>query len=129
MTAGNSSGLNDGAAAILLASETGLERAGVTPTARIVSRAAAGVDPNVFRLGPVEAANTALARAGITWPDLDPGIVNTKVGAIAIGHPLGASGARVMGTLSRRLRETPGYGLATLCIGVGQGLAVVLQSV
>ena len=152
VTAGNSSGLNDGAAAILLVSENGLARAGVTPIARVVSRAAAGVDPDIFGLGPVEAANTALTRAGISWsdlvavevneafasqalacvrswPELNPDIVNTQGGAIAIGHPLGASGARVVGTLARRLQETPGYGLATLCIGVGQGLAVVLQSV
>lgn len=152
VTAGNASSLNDGAAALLIVNEMGLRRAEATPVARIVSRAAAGVDPDIFGLGPVEAANTALARAGITWgdlsavevneafasqalaclrswPDLDPAIVNTHGGAIAIGHPLGASGARILGTLTRRLQRTGGYGLATLCIGVGQGLAVVLESV
>ena len=152
VTAGNSSGLNDGAAALLIASEAGLARAGAQPLVRIVSRAASGVDPAFFGLGPVEAANTALARAGLSWsdltavelneafasqalacirkwPDLDPDIVNTCGGAIALGHPLGASGARILGTLARRLQQAPGYGLATLCIGVGQGLAVVLASV
>jgi acetyl-CoA acetyltransferase family protein len=153
VTAGNASPLNDGAAALFLAGDAGLARlAGPTPLARVVSRAAAGVDPQVFGIGPVEAANRALARAGITWsdldvvelneafasqslaclrswPDLDPTIVNVNGGAIAIGHPLGCSGARIVGALAHELhRRGGGWGLATICIGVGQGLAVVLHA-
>jgi acetyl-CoA acetyltransferase family protein len=153
VTAGNASPLNDGAAALFLADDEGLARLGSpTPLARVVSRAAAGVDPQVFGIGPVEAANRALARAGITWsdldvvelneafasqslaclrswPDLDPSIVNVNGGAIAIGHPLGCSGARVVGALAHELnRRGGGWGLATICIGVGQGLAVVLRA-
>ena len=153
VTAGNASPLNDGAAALFLAGDAGLARlGGPTPLARVVSRAAAGVDPQVFGIGPVEAANRALARAGITWsdldvvelneafasqslaclrswPDLDPTIVNVNGGAIAIGHPLGCSGARIVGALAHELhRRGGGWGLATICIGVGQGLAVVLHA-
>jgi acetyl-CoA acetyltransferase family protein len=153
VTAGNASPLNDGAAALFLAGDAGLARlGGPTPLARVVSRAAAGVDPQVFGIGPVEAANRALARAGITWsdldvvelneafasqslaclrswPDLDPTIVNVNGGAIAIGHPLGCSGARIVGALAHELhRRGGGWGLATICIGVGQGLAVVLRA-
>ena len=153
VTAGNASPLNDGAAALFLAGDAGLARlGGPTPLARVVSRAAAGVDPQVFGFGPVEAANRALARAGITWsdldvvelneafasqslaclrswPDLDPTIVNVNGGAIAIGHPLGCSGARIVGALAHELhRRGGGWGLATICIGVGQGLAVVLHA-
>jgi acetyl-CoA acetyltransferase family protein len=153
VTAGNASPLNDGAAALFLAGDEGLARlGGPAPLARVVSRAAAGVDPQVFGIGPVEAANRALARAGITWadldvvelneafasqslaclrswPELDPSIVNVNGGAIAIGHPLGASGARVVGALAHELhRRGGGWGLATICIGVGQGLAVVLRA-
>jgi acetyl-CoA acetyltransferase family protein len=153
VTAGNASPLNDGAAALFLADDEGVARLGSpTPLARVVSRAAAGVDPQVFGIGPVEAANRALARAGITWsdldvvelneafasqslaclrswPDLDPSIVNVNGGAIAIGHPLGCSGARVVGALAHELnRRGGGWGLATICIGVGQGLAVVLRA-
>ncbi|MBP2479019.1 acetyl-CoA acetyltransferase family protein [Crossiella equi] len=152
VTAGNASPLNDGASALLLGSEAAAARLGVTPLARVVSRGAAGVDPDVFGLGPVEAANQALARAGIgwsdltavevneafaaqvlaclkEWPDLDPSIVNTDGGAIALGHPLGASGGRLLLQLAHRLRRAGGgWGLATLCIGVGQGLAVVLHA-
>ncbi len=153
VTAGNASPLNDGAAALFLADDEGLARlGGPAPLARVVSRAAAGVDPQVFGIGPVEAANRALARAGITWadldvvelneafasqslaclrswPELDPAIVNVNGGAIAIGHPLGASGARVVGALAHELhRRGGGWGLATICIGVGQGLAVVLRA-
>ena len=153
VTAGNASPLNDGAAALFLAGDAGLARlGGPTPLARVVSRAAAGVDPQVFGIGPVEAANRALVRAGITWsdldvvelneafasqslaclrswPELDPSIVNVNGGAIAIGHPLGASGARVVGALAHELhRRGGGWGLATICIGVGQGLAVVLRA-
>ena len=151
VTAGNSSPLNDGAAMVLIGDEAAAGRLGRDPLARIVSRAAHGVDPDVFGIGPVEAANRALARAGIgwgdlaavelneafasqsiacirDWPELDPEIVNVRGGAIAIGHPLGASGARVLGRLAHELHAAGGgWGLAALCIGVGQGLAIVLE--
>ena len=149
VTAGNSSPLNDGAAALII----GGENAGIggDPLARIVSRAAAGVDPDVFGIAPVEAANRALRRAGKTWadvdvvelneafasqslaclklwPELDPGRVNIHGGAIAMGHPLGASGGRIVGHLAHELhRRGGGIGVAAICIGVGQGLAVVLE--
>ncbi|MEO7373977.1 MAG: thiolase family protein [Terrimesophilobacter sp.] len=149
VTAGNSSPLNDGAAALII----GGENAGISgePLARIVSRAAAGVDPNVFGIAPVEAANRALQRAGKTWadvdvvelneafasqslaclklwPDLDPAKVNIHGGAIAMDHPLGASGGRIVGHLAHELRRRGGgVGVAAICIGVGQGLAVVLE--
>jgi acetyl-CoA acetyltransferase family protein len=153
VTAGNSSPLNDGAGAALLADEAGAEAAGLEPLARIVSRGAAAVDPDVFGIAPVEAVNTALRRAGIDWDDvavvelneafacqcladigewtgLDPEKVNPNGGAIALGHPLGASGVRVLGSLAHELkRRGGGYGVAALCIGVGQGLAVVLEAV
>ena len=153
VTAGNASPLNDGAAALFLADDAGLERLGSPePLARVVSRAASGVDPHVFGIGPVEAAQRALERAGIgwgdlaavelneafaaqslaclrSWPELDPAIVNVNGGAIAIGHPLGCSGARVIGSLAHELhRRGGGWGLAAICIGVGQGLAVVLRA-
>ncbi|WP_027008072.1 thiolase family protein [Conexibacter woesei] len=152
VTAGNSSPLNDGASMILLGDEAAAGRLGRDPLARVVSRAAHGVDPDVFGIGPVEAANAALRRAGIgwgdltavelneafasqslacvrQWPELDPEIVNVRGGAIAIGHPLGASGARIVGRLAHELRARGGgYGLAAICIGVGQGLAVVLHA-
>jgi acetyl-CoA acetyltransferase family protein len=150
VTAGNASPLNDGAAAVLLGSAEGAEKAGRTPLARIAGRGAFAVDPDVFGIGPVEAANLALKRAGIGWGDidvaelneafaaqslaclsewdLDPDKLNAWGGAIAIGHPLGASGARVLGTVVRGLRETGGrWGIAAICIGVGQGLAVVVE--
>jgi acetyl-CoA acyltransferase len=151
VTAGNSSPLNDGAAALLLGDETAIAATGARPLARIVSRAVIGVDPHLFGIGPVTAARTALKRAGIgwsdlvsvelneafaaqslaclaEWPELDPTLVNPDGGAIAIGHPLGCSGARLLGTLAWRLhRRGGGYGLAAICIGVGQGLAVVLE--
>ncbi|HEX4308096.1 MAG TPA: thiolase family protein [Solirubrobacterales bacterium] len=153
VTAGNSSPLNDGASMLLLGSEAAAEAIGAPPLARIVSRGVHGVDPDVFGIAPVEAANVALARAGIAWddvdvvelneafasqslaclkgwPDLDPAKVNMSGGAIAIGHPLGASGARVVGRAVEELRARGGrYGVATLCIGVGQGLAMVLERV
>ncbi|HYZ91357.1 MAG TPA: thiolase family protein [Actinomycetota bacterium] len=152
VTAGNSSPLNDGAAMLLLGDESSADALGIQPLARIAGRAAAGVDPDVFGIGPVEAANNALGRAGIgwgdlsvvelneafavqslaclrEWPDLDPAIVNVNGGAIAIGHPLGASGVRILGSLARELRRRGGrWGLAAICIGVGQGLAVVLEA-
>jgi acetyl-CoA acetyltransferase family protein len=151
VTAGNSSPLNDGAGAALIASEEGAKRVGRDPIARIVSRGAAAVDPDVFGIAPVKAANIALERAGITWDDvavvelneafasqcladigewkgLDPDKVNPNGGAIALGHPLGASGVRILGSLAHELRRRGGgYGVAALCIGVGQGLAVVLE--
>jgi acetyl-CoA acetyltransferase family protein len=151
VTAGNSSPLNDGASAVLLADEASAALLGRAPLARIVSRAAHGVDPDVFGIGPVEAANQAIKRAGLTWADidlvelneafagqslaclnawdeLDPETVNQHGGAIAIGHPLGASGGRVLGRVAHELHKRGGgYGLAAICIGVGQGLAVVLE--
>jgi acetyl-CoA acetyltransferase family protein len=152
VTAGNSSPLNDGASALLIGSEESGARIGAEPLARVVSRGVHGVDPDVFGIAPVEAANKALARAGLSWgdvdrvelneafasqslaclkgwPELDPEKVNVRGGAIAIGHPLGASGARILGRLANELRQSGGrFGLATLCIGVGQGLAVVLKA-
>jgi acetyl-CoA acyltransferase len=151
VTAGNSSPLSDGAAMLLLGDEGAAERLGRDPLARVVSRGAHGVDPDVFGIAPVEAANKALARAGISWddvavvelneafssqslaclqgwPDLDPENVNPHGGAIAVGHPLGASGARILGRLAHDLHgRGGGYGVAAICIGVGQGLAVVLE--
>ncbi|PXY20459.1 3-oxoadipyl-CoA thiolase [Prauserella sp. PE36] len=152
VTAGNSSPLNDGASAVLLADQAGADRLGATPLARVAGRGAAGVDPHVFGIGPVRAAEIALERAGIgwedlaavelneafaaqslaclaDWPKLDPEIVNVNGGAIAIGHPLGASGGRILGALAHELRRRGGgWGLAAICIGVGQGLAVVIEA-
>jgi acetyl-CoA acetyltransferase family protein len=152
VTAGNASTLNDGAGAMLLADEAGAAALGRDPLARVAGRGAWGVDPDVFGIGPVEAANIALRRAGITWDDvdvvelneafasqcladigqwegLDPAKVNPNGGAIAIGHPLGASGVRVLGGLAHELkRRGSRWGVATVCIGVGQGLAVVLEA-
>ncbi len=151
VTAGNSSPMNDGAGAVLIADEASASAIGREPLARIVSRGAAGADPDVFGIAPVQAANRALERAGITWDDvsvmelneafasqcladirewtgLDPDRVNPNGGAIALGHPLGASGTRILGGLAHELkRRGGGYGVAALCIGVGQGLAVVLE--
>ncbi|KJL39547.1 3-oxoadipyl-CoA/3-oxo-5,6-dehydrosuberyl-CoA thiolase [Microbacterium ginsengisoli] len=148
VTAGNSSSINDGASAVLLAAEGEIE---AEPLARIAGRATHGVDPDVFPIAPIEAANKALAAAGRTWadgdvvelneafasqslaciagwPDLDPAKVNVHGGAIAIGHPLGASGGRVLGHAAHELaRRGGGVAVAALCIGVGQGLAVVLE--
>ncbi len=152
VTAGNSSPLNDGASALLMGSEAAAARIGREPLARVVSRGVHGVDPDVFGIAPVEAVNKALARAGIGWdavdfvelneafasqslaclagwPELDPEKVNVRGGAIAVGHPLGASGARVLGRVVHELRRSGGrYGVATLCIGVGQGLAMVVEA-
>ncbi|WP_319945302.1 thiolase family protein [Nocardia macrotermitis] len=153
ITAGNASPLNDGAAALVIGSET--TDLGVDPLARIAGRGTFALDPQDFGYAPVEAANRALARAGITWHDIaavelneafavqslacidawtangltDPDLVNAKGGAIAIGHPLGASGARIVGTLAHRLVDSGArWGVAAICIGVGQGLAVVLEN-
>jgi len=152
VTAGNSSPMNDGAAALLLANEAGLSRHGLTPMARILSTAAAGVHPDVMGIGPVPASERALDRAGLTVDDLDlveineafasqsvasmrllgldQDRVNVNGGAIAIGHPLGASGARILVTLVHELIRREGrYGLATMCIGVGQGISTVIERV
>jgi acetyl-CoA acetyltransferase family protein len=151
VSAGNASPLNDGAAALLLADHVGLEAMGAAPLARIAARAVSAVEPQYFGIGPVEAAQVALKRAGIgwgdlasvelneafaaqslaclaEWPELDRELVNPAGGAIAIGHPLGCSGARILTTLAWRLHQAGGgWGLAAMCIGVGQGIAVVLE--
>lgn len=152
VTAGNSSPMNDGAAALLLATESGLKAHDLTPMARIVSSAAAGVHPDYMGIGPVPASNKALERAGLAVGDLDlvevneafasqavatlqelkldPDIVNVNGGAIALGHPLGASGARILVTLVHELaKRQQRYGLATMCIGVGQGISMVVERV
>ncbi|MFD0002432.1 thiolase family protein [Streptomyces sp. NPDC127178] len=151
VTAGNASPLNDGAAALLLVDEEGLRATGREPLARISATGVNALDPDYFGLAPVEAVNRALAKAGrgfgdlsvlelneafaaqvlgcvAEWPDFDPAILNPQGGAIALGHPLGASGARLAGTVAHQLaRKGSGVGVATLCIGVGQGLALVLE--
>ncbi|MFF5074688.1 thiolase family protein [Micromonospora olivasterospora] len=152
VTAGNSSPLNDGASALLIADPAGADKIGKTPLARIVSRAVTAIEPQLFGIGPVAAAREALRRAGIgwdalsvvelneafasqslaclaEWPELDPEIVNPQGGAIALGHPLGSSGSRILGSLAWQLhRRGGGWGLAAICVGVGQGLAVVLEA-
>jgi len=152
VTAGNASPLNDGAGALLLGDEAAGEAIGREPLARIAGRGTFGVDPDVFGIAPVEAANRALGRAGVGWadvevaelneafasqtlaclqgwPELDPERLNPNGGAIALGHPLGASGVRILATLAHELRRRGGgYGVASICIGVGQGLAVVLEA-
>jgi acetyl-CoA acyltransferase len=151
ITAGNASPLNDGASTLLLGSDRAADTIGTEPVARIAGRGAAALEPQMFGYAPVEAAEIALRRAAITWSDvaalelneafavqslacidawgIDPEIVNTRGGAIAIGHPLGASGARILGTLAKILREDGHrWGVAAICIGVGQGLAVVLEN-
>ncbi|MDH5293402.1 MAG: acetyl-CoA C-acyltransferase [Acidimicrobiia bacterium] len=150
VTAGNASPMNDGAAAVLLVTEDGLNRHGLEPMARIVAGAAAGVHPDIMGIGPVPATQKALGQAGIgvgdldlvelneafaaqslacvRQLDLDPDVVNVNGGAIALGHPLGASGARILTTLVHELGRRGGrYGLATMCIGVGQGIALVVE--
>ena len=152
ITAGNASPLNDGASALLIAAESARDRLGVDPLARIAGRGVSAVEPPMFGYAPVEAAERALRRAGIGWDDvgavelneafavqslacvdawgIDPEIVNAKGGAIAIGHPLGASGGRILGTLAHVLKEKDArWGVAAICIGVGQALAVVLENV
>lgn len=151
ITAGNASPLNDGAAAVLLGSEKAAATIGADPIARIAGRGVMALQPQAFGYAPVEAASRALVRAGIGWDQvgaielneafavqslacldawrIDPALVNQKGGAIAIGHPLGASGGRVLATLAKVLRESrQRYGVAAICIGVGQGLAVVLEN-
>jgi 3-oxoadipyl-CoA thiolase len=152
VTAGNSSGINDGAAALLVMSEARARERGMRPMARLVASAVAGVDPATMGLGPIPAARLAIERAGIGVDDLDlielneafaaqavpvmrelgldPEKVNVNGGAIAIGHPLGASGARLAATLVHEMRRRGArYGLATMCIGVGQGIAAVFEEV
>jgi 3-oxoadipyl-CoA thiolase len=151
VTAGTSSGINDGAAALSVAGVETLEELGLEPLARIVATAVAGVDPSCMGLGPIPATRKALERAGITVEQLDlvelneafasqaiacirelgldPARVNIYGGGIALGHPLGASGARILTTLVHALRRTGGrYGLATMCVGVGQGIAMVVEA-
>ncbi len=152
VTAGNSSTLNDGAAAVLVTTAARAAELGLTPRARIVSRAAAGVDPEIMGIGPVPATQKALALAGLSLSDIDAielneafaaqslavirelGMDEAKVnlhgGAIALGHPLGCSGARILTTLLHVLEGRGGrYGLATLCVGVGQGVATIIERV
>lgn len=152
VTAGNASGLNDGAAAILLASEEGMKKNNLKPLARIVSSAVVGVEPRIMGIGPVEAANKALKRAGLTFKDIDLielneafaaqslactrtwGLadnderININGGAIAIGHPLGMSGARILNSAAIDLQlHNKKFALVTMCIGVGQGYAVIIE--
>lgn len=152
ITAGNASPLSDGASAVLLGSEAASAAIGRDPMARVAGRGAFALDPRDFGYAPVEAANRALAQAGIGWAEVgavelneafavqslvcldawkvDPAVVNTRGGAIAIGHPLGASGTRILATLASVLRrDNQRWGVAAICIGVGQGLAVVLENV
>jgi 3-oxoadipyl-CoA thiolase len=152
VTAGNSSGINDGAAAMLLASEEAVQKYNLQPLARIVSMAVAGVDPAIMGIGPVPATQKALQRAGLTVKDLDlielneafaaqslacmqdlklnPSKVNVNGGSIAIGHPLGCSGVRISATLLHEMKKRGSkYGLATMCVGVGQGAAVIYEGV
>ncbi len=154
VTAGNASGLNDGAAAILMASEDGLKQHGLIPMARIVSAAVAGVEPRIMGIGPVYASQKALKRAGLTMDDIDvielneafaaqalactrqlhladnDPRINPNGGAIAIGHPLGMSGARITMAAARQLQRTnKRYALVTMCIGVGQGYAMIIERV
>ena len=151
VTAGNASPLNDGAAALLLVDEAGLAETGREPLARIRASAVTGIEPQYFGLGPVDAIRKALTKAGRTFgdlhtvelneayaaqalgclaalPELDSGILNPRGGAVAIGHPLGASGARITGAVAHQLADAgSGTGLAALCIGVGQGMALILE--
>ena len=153
VTAGNASGVNDGAAALLIASETAAKDHGLTPIARIVAMSAAGVEPRVMGIGPIPASQKVLARAGLTIDQMDVielneafasqglatlralGVaddaphVNANGGAIAIGHPLGMSGARLVMTAALQLKRTGGrYALCTMCVGVGQGVALILEN-
>lgn len=152
VTAGNSSGINDGASALLLVSEEAVKKYNLKPIAKIKSRAVAGVDPAYMGIGPVPATLKALQRAGLSIGDIglaeineafasqsiavirdlgiDPSIVNVNGGAIALGHPLGCSGARISTTLLHEMkRRDVKYGLATMCIGVGQGAAVIFEKI
>lgn len=151
VTAGNSSGINDGAAMLLISNEEGIKENGIKPIARVVSSAVAGVDPSIMGIGPVPATEKALKRAGLNISDIglielneafasqsiacirdlkaDPEIINVNGGAIALGHPLGCSGARISTTLLYEMkRRKIRYGLATMCVGVGQGAAVIFEN-
>jgi acetyl-CoA acetyltransferase family protein len=152
VTAGNSSPMNDGASMLLMVDDEGLSRSGGNVLARVAGRGVSAVEPQFYGVGPVQAARRALARAGVTWsdlavvelneafasqslaclrqwPELDPSIVNPLGGAIALGHPLGCSGARLVTSLAWQLhRRGGGYGLAAMCVGVGQGVAIVLEA-
>lgn len=150
VTAGNSSGINDGASALLLAGEEAVRLFNLQPMARVVSMATAGVDPAIMGIGPVPASRKALQRAGLQTNDLDlielneafasqsitclrdlaldPNKINVNGGAIALGHPLGCSGARISTTLLHEMKKRKAkYGLATMCVGVGQGAAIVYE--
>lgn len=152
VTAGNASGLNDGAAALLLAGEKAIKQFNLKPMARIVSSAVTGIEPRIMGLGPVEAANTALKKAGLTWKDMDvielneafaaqslgctrqwklddnDPRINPNGGAIALGHPLGMSGARILNSAAIELHiQNKKYALVTMCIGVGQGYAAIIE--
>ncbi len=154
VTAGNSSGLNDGAAATIIASEAAVKKYNLKPLARIVSSAVVGVEPRIMGIGPVEASNKALEKAGLTMDDMDIielneafaaqalactrawGLadddprLNPNGGAIAIGHPLGVTGTRVAYSAALELQETrKRYALVTMCIGVGQGYAAIIENV
>jgi len=153
VTAGNSSPMNDGASMLLMVDDEQLSRSGGKALARVAGRGVSAVEPQFYGVGPVQAARRALARAGVTWsdiavvelneafasqslaclrqwPELDPSIVNPLGGAIALGHPLGCSGARLVTTLAWQLhRRGGGFGLAAMCVGVGQGVAIVLEAV
>ncbi|HQX96592.1 MAG TPA: thiolase family protein, partial [Chitinophagaceae bacterium] len=152
VTAGNSSGINDGSAAMLLASEDAVKKYGLKPLAKVTSMAVAGVDPAIMGIGPVPATQKALQRAGLKTYDiglielneafasqsiaclrdleLDSKKVNVNGGAIALGHPLGCSGVRIATTLLHEMqKEDVRYGLATMCVGVGQGAAVIFEKV
>jgi acetyl-CoA acetyltransferase family protein len=152
VTAGNSSGLNDGAVALLMASGEAVEQHGLKPLARVVSSAVAGVEPRIMGIGPVEASKKALAKAGLTLDDMDIielneafaaqvlactrelGLadnderINPNGGAIALGHPLGVTGGRILHSAALELQETgKKYALVSMCIGVGQGYATILE--
>ena len=154
MTAGNASGLNDGAAAILIASENAVQQYGLKPKAKILSSGVVGVEPRIMGIGPVKASELALKRAGITMDDIDiielneafaaqalsctrawgladdDSRINPNGGAIAIGHPLGMTGARLLNTAAIELHEqNKRYALVTMCVGVGQGYAAVIERV
>ena len=153
MTAGNASGLNDGAAAMLLANQSAVDTHGFKPIAKIKSMAIAGVNPRTMGLGPIPATRKALKRAGLEIGniglaefneafaiqalacmqslEIDPAIVNVNGGAIALGHPLGCSGVRILTTLVHEMQKRPDveFGLATMCIGVGQGIATIIERV
>lgn len=154
VTAGNSSGLNDGAASLLLSSENGLKKFNLKPLAKIISTAVVGVDPDIMGIGPVEASNRAIKKAGLSWDKIDiielneafaaqslacirvwnlndnDSRINPNGGAIALGHPLGMSGARILGSAALELQEqNKKYALVTMCIGVGQGYAVVIERI